>query len=251
MSLEKRSPEKYGQGDDGPLQDAETLARDADSVSPKQLAASPTEFGFTQGSGTIRGVISTCLSPSAYLYSPLPKDYIRLLWLMPHENKDAPIQCQLFDYLLPGSRGGTHLYEALSYVWGSPEKTQSIFTPTGCLVITENLHAALSRLRDGSLPRIVWADAVCINQDDTGERDRQVENMAKIYAKASRVIVWLEETPAGGHGDAPSDGDLALEEIRRAAAGNKSVQSSANSASHEAVLHLLQRSWFRGIWVRD
>ncbi|RSM03811.1 hypothetical protein CEP52_007197 [Fusarium oligoseptatum] len=246
MSPQTPSPEKSGQGNGSPVQGAETLARDADSVPP---VASPAEFVFAQGSAVFKGVTSACLSPSTYHYAPLPEDCIRLLWLMPHENKDAPIQCQLFDYLLLGSRGGTHLYEALSYVWGSPEKTQSIFTPTGCVPVTENLHAALSRLRDGSLPRIVWADAVCINQDDMEERDRQVKAMAKIYAKASRVIVWLEETPAGGHGDAPSDGDLALEEIRRAAAGSGSVQSSANRSSHKAVLHLLQRSWFRRIWV--
>ncbi|RSL72543.1 hypothetical protein CEP53_001005 [Fusarium sp. AF-6] len=246
MSPETPSPEKSGQGDGSPVQGAETLARDVDFVPP---AASPAEFVFAQGSAAFKGVTSACLSPSTYRYSPLPKDCIRLLWLMPHENKDAPIQCQLFDYLLLGSRGGTHLYEALSYVWGSPEKTQSIFTPTGCVSVTENLHAALSRLRDGSLPRIVWADAVCINQDDMEERDQQVKAMAKIYAKASRVIVWLEEMPAGGHGDASLDGDLALEEIRRAAAGSGSVQSSTSGTSHEAVLHLLQRSWFRRIWV--
>ncbi|RSL81794.1 hypothetical protein CEP51_005592 [Fusarium floridanum] len=216
MSPQTPSPEKSGQGNGSPVQGAETLARDADSVPP---VASPAEFVFAQGSAVFKGVTSACLSPSTYHYAPLPEDCIRLLWLMPHENKDAPIQCQLFDYLLPGSRAGAHLYEALSYVWGSPEKTQSIFTPTGCVPVTENLHAALSRLRDGSLPRIVWADAVCINQNDTEERDRQVKTMAKIYAKASRVIVWLEETPAGGHRDAASDGDLALEEIRRAAAG--------------------------------
>ncbi|RMJ16109.1 hypothetical protein CDV36_004223 [Fusarium kuroshium] len=232
MSPEKPSPEKSGQGDGSPLQGPKTLARDVDSVPPNQPAASPAGFVLAQGSGAFKGVTSACLSPSTYRYSPLPKDCIRLLWLMPHENKDAPIQCQLFDYLLLGSRGGTHLYEALSYVWGSPEKTQSIFTPTGCVPVTENLHAALSRLRDGSLPRIVWADAVCINQDDMEERDRQVKAMAKIYAKASRVIVWLEETPAGGHGDAPSDGDLALEEIRRAAAGKIEGHAFCSGLKH-------------------
>ncbi|RSM13851.1 hypothetical protein CDV31_005721 [Fusarium ambrosium] len=149
MSPETPSSERSRQGDGSPVQGAETLARDADSVPP---AASPAEFVFAQGSGAFKAVTSTCLSPSTYHYSPLPKDCIRLLWLMPHENKDALIQCQLFDYILLGSRGGTHLYEALSYVWGSPEKTQSIFTPTGCVPVTENLHAALSRVRDGSLP---------------------------------------------------------------------------------------------------
>jgi hypothetical protein len=36
-------------------------------------------------------------------------------------------------------------------------------------------------------------DAVCINQQDLKEREQQVHPMAKIYGKAKRVIVWLEE----------------------------------------------------------
>ncbi|KAK3949482.1 hypothetical protein QBC32DRAFT_266659 [Pseudoneurospora amorphoporcata] len=54
--------------------------------------------------------------------------------------------------------------------------------------------------------------------------------MAKIYAKASRVIVWLGEEAAGS--------DQALEEIRIAAEDNKA-----------GILALLQRPWFRRIWV--
>lgn len=34
-----------------------------------------------------------------YHYSPLPEGYIRLLRLMPHQDKYGPIQCQLFDYV--------------------------------------------------------------------------------------------------------------------------------------------------------
>ncbi|KAE8165086.1 hypothetical protein BDV40DRAFT_89222 [Aspergillus tamarii] len=34
-----------------------------------------------------------------YHYSPLPEGYIRLLRLMPHQDKYAPIQCQLLDYV--------------------------------------------------------------------------------------------------------------------------------------------------------
>ncbi|KAH7124484.1 HET domain protein [Dactylonectria macrodidyma] len=188
---------------------------------------------------------------SAYLFSPLPDGCIRLLRLMPHEDEHAPIQCQLFDYPLLDSGRGTHLYEALSYVWGSPEKPRFVTTDEGYLRVTENLHAALLRLRDRSLQRIIWVDAICINQDDTEERNRQVQSMAKIYARANRVLVWLEEATAGGgqvNREATDDSPRALEEIG-IAAGGRYTKSEDSETKQQAVLTLLQRSWFRRVWV--
>nr|CDL70800.1 pseudo vic [Cryphonectria parasitica] len=185
-----------------------------------------------------------------FAYRPLPDGCIRLLRLMPHREKHAPIQCQLFDYHLLDSWRATHLYEALSYVWGSPNKCRSIFTDDGDLRVTENLHAALSWLRDRSLPRVIWVDAICINQSDTEERNRQVQLMAKIYAKANRVIVWLEEaTPGHGQaaGQATTDSDQALKSIEIAA--EERSTSSNREANQQAVQKLLQQGWFRRIWV--
>ncbi|KAL1653251.1 cell separation during budding [Didymella pomorum] len=39
--------------------------------------------------------------------------------------------------------------------------------------------------------RTVWADALCINQDDLSERAHQVTLMGRIYSQAERVVVWL------------------------------------------------------------
>ena len=190
---------------------------------------------------------------SVYHDSRLSEGYIRLLRLMPHRDEHAPIQAQLFDYLLLDSGKGTHLYEALSYVWGSEEKPQSVYTDKGCIPITTNLHMALRCLRDCSLDRIIWVDAICINQDDTHERNSQVQSMAKIYARASRVIVWLEETTASGgqvHGEATTDGGRALKVLCKAANGQP-TKSSNNETDKQAILTLLQRSWFQRIWVRQ
>jgi len=187
----------------------------------------------------------------AYRYSSLPDGYIRLVRLLPHQDEHAPIQCQLFNYLLLDSVKGTHLYEALSYVWGSPNTPQSVSTDEGYLHVTNNLHAALSRLRDHSLQRIIWVDAICINQNDAKERSRQVQFMAKIYARASRVVVWLEEVSGDSQVDreAAADSHQALEEISLAA-DRRSTKSSGHETNRQAVLNLLQRSWFRRIWVR-
>ncbi|RYP41510.1 hypothetical protein DL767_001015 [Monosporascus sp. MG133] len=188
---------------------------------------------------------------SAYRYSPLPEGYIRLLRLIPHRDEHAPVQCQLFDYPLLDSGKGTHLYETLSYVWGSSEKPQSISTDEGYIPVTINLYMALKRLRDYSLDRIIWVDAVCINQDNIEERNHQVQFMVKIYAKASRVIVWLEEAtaPSGQvYGETVTDSDRAFEELRIAADGQP-TKSKDDETTKQAILTLLQRSWFQRIWV--
>ncbi|RYP77555.1 hypothetical protein DL770_007056 [Monosporascus sp. CRB-9-2] len=190
---------------------------------------------------------------SAYRYSPLPEGHIRLLRLMPNRTEHAPVQGQLFDYPLSDSGKGSHLYEALSYVWGSSEKPQSVSIDEGYVPVTTNLYMALKRLRDSFLDRIIWVDAICIDQGNTEERNRQVQFMAKIYAKASRVVVWLEEGTTASdqvRGEAMTDSDRALEELRIAADG-QSTKSTDSETNQQAILTLLQRSWFQRIWVRQ
>ena len=178
-----------------------------------------------------------------YRYSSLPPgiDSIRLLRLIPNKDKTAAIKCQLFNYSLEQDEG-THLYEALSYVWGNSNETVPISIGEHILPITQSLHAALLRLRDRSFERIIWVDAICINQENEPEKEQQIQCMVKIFGQATRVVVWL--------GEAADNSDRALEEIRTAG-GKKSPNSSNNETIQQAVLALLQRPWFRRIWVRE
>jgi hypothetical protein len=59
------------------------------------------------------------------------------------------------------------------------------------LAITKNLHDALLRLRLPTQPRLVWTDAICINQEDIEERGSQVKLMGDIYRFADSVVIWL------------------------------------------------------------
>ena len=130
----------------------------------------------------------------------------------------------------------THQYEALSYVWGNPHETLPIYVDEDQFLVTVNLYAALLRLRDPSFERIIWVDAVCINQADKQEKEHQIQSIVKIYSQAHRVTVWL--------GQAADNSDRAVEEIR-AAAGNNSTNPSNNETIQQAILTLLQRPWFR------
>jgi hypothetical protein len=206
------------------------------------------------------------LPPPLYCYSSLPEGSIRLLRLLPPQGKHAPIQCKLFDCALADSES-TRPYEALSYVWGSEKKPRSI-SIDGCdLPVGENLYAALAHLRDRSIERTIWIDAICINQRDSEEKGQQVQSMAKIYSKASRVIVWL--------GGATPDSGQALEEIRIAAEKRTKLLPTKpsptkpsptkpsptepsptepppmkRSTNERAILRLLEGPWFKRIWVR-
>ena len=82
-------------------------------------------------------------------------------------------------------------YEALSYVWGGSPGPRTITLRGRRVPVTKNLRSALRHLRYREHPRVVWIDALCINQDDLQERSNQVRMMRSIYQFASQVIVWL------------------------------------------------------------
>ena len=62
------------------------------------------------------------------------------------------------------------------------------------LPVTRNLEQALRRLRPrGDTSRILWIDAISINQDDIEERSTQVQSMRDIFQLADRVLIWIGE----------------------------------------------------------
>ena len=129
----------------------------------------------------------------AHQYSALlHADSIRLLKLHPADNdlSEHGLSCALEDRRLSDDPS----YEALSYTWGQPIFPETLHTHNGALNITENLALALSGLRLKDRVRYLWVDAVCINQDDTTEKGRQVAMMGLIYKTAHQVICWLGQS---------------------------------------------------------
>jgi Heterokaryon incompatibility protein (HET) len=131
------------------------------------------------------------------LYFPLPEGrYTRLLELAPGVQMD-PIVVSMFVVALNEAPD----YAALSYVWGAPGATMSIVCNGIRIVITVNLGAALQRVRHSDRPRILWADAICIDQTNTHERGYHVGFMGKIYEHAKTVLVYLGPDLDGGAKD--------------------------------------------------
>ncbi|EPE30305.1 hypothetical protein GLAREA_13028 [Glarea lozoyensis ATCC 20868] len=123
-------------------------------------------------------------------YEPLEdSNSFRLLLLSPGTG-DAPLDCTLVE----DSRGGnTFSYEALSYTWGNSIASHHITLNGDLFLITPNLYLALRHLRRADVERILWIDAICINQSSPLEKTQQVSIMRNIYQTAVRVVVWLGE----------------------------------------------------------
>ena len=122
------------------------------------------------------------------LYEPLPQgNYLRILLLHPGRFDDK-ISCDLISESLEQADDE---YEAISYVWGNPDDTVDIICNGRSVSITINLRDALRQFRDEKTARRLWADALCINQEDMQEKGHQVQRMGEIYRNARTVLVWL------------------------------------------------------------
>lgn len=120
---------------------------------------------------------------------------IRILTLSPSADRSGPLIGTLSEQDLDFSNSDT--YEAISYVWGNPSRTAQITCNGVPLRITQSIHDALARVRHTDKPRRLWADQICINQDDLAERSQQVELMNLVYKNAEQVLVWLGDDEGG------------------------------------------------------
>jgi hypothetical protein len=123
----------------------------------------------------------------------------------------------------------------------------------GVLAVTESLHSTLKRLRT-SKSRLLWADAACINQDDSAEKSQQVRLMQRIYSSVSLVVVDL--------GEEAENSALALPVFEALARKDQSCVPNVSQAkmqglgpadavdyAWDAFKDVLRRPWFRRIWV--
>jgi hypothetical protein len=84
-------------------------------------------------------------------------------------------------------------YEALSYVWGKEPPNESITVQGQALPTRPNLAAALRRLRRPERQRVLWVDAICMDQRDVDERAQQVGLMRRVYMQTRRVISFMPD----------------------------------------------------------
>jgi hypothetical protein len=188
----------------------------------------------------------------------------RLLSLLPGDY-DSPLDCTLI-HTQRGSQ--CQPYEALSYAWGDPTLSGEITLNGRQFPITHNLEQALRRLRskpDG-LPRVLWVDAICIDQAHVPERNNQVVQMGEIYAGAERVVIWLGEASRDSdlalvfmlklHRNFAGMGEISMEKVQSHPYGElnlslalKEFLNPRRRDEREAGARILARPWWRRAWV--
>ncbi|MDI1487657.1 MAG: hypothetical protein OHK93_006928 [Ramalina farinacea] len=207
-----------------------------------------------------------CWPELPYVYKPLLySDSIRLIKLEPRESGFSDqLTCELLDVRL----SETPDFEAISYAWEAAVFPDTLHILKEFLKITSSLASALRKFQDSNEPRLLWADAVCINQSDVPERSSQVALMHQIYGNAKQVLVWL------GPGDERTGNVFSLLERFGTASSNYGVDpldlkdrlpwiaaKKATPAQTELLDQIPQKydlsgmdefyslPWFRRLWV--
>lgn len=207
-----------------------------------------------------------------YRYKPLSKNpelcSIRLVTIHPGSGSDDIVVSLQVE---PFTQHHFPRYEALSYVWGTRKGSKTIYvgaSDRASLRVTTNLRVALQYLRYPDRERVMWIDALCINQSSDVEKGPQVAKMGQIFEFAARVVVWL--------GPEQNRSGMAME--RLAYIGSQidvdwggihriSPSTSSKNVNHDianpnanlpmdtdqalAVSHLLHRAWFDRLWIRQ
>ncbi|TPX16212.1 uncharacterized protein E0L32_004207 [Thyridium curvatum] len=136
---------------------------------------------------------------SSPAYDTIAKNHLRLLSLPAMANVEHDcIHATLHTYQLDDCPE----YETVSYCWGGEdgemERCRPIYLTAywDVLLQTKNCWSLLKYLQLRTEPRLVWVDAICINQANIEEREIQVGHMGEIYRRCLRVVVYLGESIA-------------------------------------------------------
>jgi Heterokaryon incompatibility protein (HET) len=202
-----------------------------------------------------------------YSYKLLPKKHIRLATIHLGEFKDD-IAISLEPIKL--SAGALPQYEALSYVWGSNDNFSTILVKDGgisseSLLVTLNLIVALRYMRLVDRPRVMWVDAICIDQANDIEKGPQVAMMGEIYRLAERVVVWLGPEENGSERamklmqeiGSQVEVDFGLFSMTPAEGASdtswtdRKLPLALDEEDLCSICHLFCRPWFERLWVRQ
>lgn len=141
----------------------------------------------------------------------------------------------------------------MSYCWGDLEDLTPVDIDGFSINVTRNLRTALFHMRKIDQARWLWADAICINQENLFERAEQVSIMGDIYRSAVRTLIWL----------GPSDETTAIafagcQKLLARAASGQAVKKSAEPRKEKPILdanssdfvsNLVGKTWWTRVWT--
>jgi hypothetical protein len=208
------------------------------------------------------------MASTAYTYRPLRNEAgIRVLLLEPASTHGAPLFVSIQHIQIMQHSEGDGFYknpraaistssvlntsqvefEAISYAWGTAPFTESLGVhrskPPTHFMISPTVDLMLRYLRLPKKKRTVWIDALCINQNDLGEKAAQVNFMGEIYRQAKGIVVWL--------GPPMNTQDNVLQFFQHLVKYGQedSEDSEQRVDTWDKLRQFLERSWFTRRWT--
>jgi hypothetical protein len=190
-------------------------------------------------------------------YKPLPDGEVIRYMVLQAGKDDEPLKCSLV--ISPLHK--MPYYEAISYVWGSDLRDHEITCNEELVNITHNLWNVLRDVRLPKESRTLWADSICINQEDVAEKGKQVSLMGQIYSKANRVVICLGANDNGNAQAAASLvaglDEMILKGFKDAGPsygsfpfpGAEEQEGRAGDERWKSLLALTEEPWFERGWV--
>ena len=185
---------------------------------------------------------------------------IRLIQLTSAEH-GADISCSLVYKTLDSDT----TYNALSYVWGDQSEKRRVICNGMACMITVSLFHALNQYRSTRADVLLWADALCIDQNNETEKTCQVRMMGDIYRQAQLVVVWLgleEEHDRESYSfacrvyDLLGDVNVTLSVAELVAEAGKTLDLEEAGLPEDPfdirwahLIHLLTKEWYSRIWI--
>lgn len=189
---------------------------------------------------------------SAPYSATLRANEFRLINLPAGDEYDSPVHLTLEVYDLDDCPE----YETASYTWAGEDEDGALCKPVyigpfwHVLLQTKNCWEMLRSARPWRGTRMIWVDAICINQGNIPERSSQVANMGRLYLNCSRTVVYLgPDVVSPMHGKHPRR--HRLHELATGAVKPRFVDSSGTPKApppHQ-LRDLLGRRYFSRIWV--
>jgi hypothetical protein len=132
---------------------------------------------------------------SPYRDQPLKPGEIRLLkieWHAPLRTLCLTTRPCALEYSSADIPNGP-LFDTVSYVWGTGRASMEVTCNGARLRVSSSTYEMLVHLHlhRPNPERLLWIDAISINQGDAEEKATQIPLMRRIYGRAVQVVVWL------------------------------------------------------------
>ena len=190
-------------------------------------------------------LVTSDTKPSEFRYQKLQsEENIRLLKYS-YTGTSQEISYEIVEKRLAEISGQ---FVAMSYRWGilRPDRPLPLANPTSYVLVTRIVKTMLEHIVGDLDVLYIWIDAVCIDQNNTLEKNSQVSMMGKIFSSARSVRVWL------GRSTREMDESFLWFWLKLLLRPNlqKSVTEPRSFQEADEYLKLiLEPEWFERVWV--